>query len=176
MGSRGLRMSGATPKTSAPGDHYRPSWTVRLPLSAAAVIPVLLFGIFALFEWRAVWLETEQELARSADATAEYSLRVLEGHRLAAERVNDLLAGLSDDEIRARELELYQRLRDLLPSLPLVQTVAVSDRDGVMLVTANVFPVPRDQSFRDREWVRDLGQPDTRAPHISKVNIGRLDN
>jgi PAS domain S-box-containing protein len=149
-------------------------WPVAFLLSAAA-IPVILFVGLSTYEFRTNWQQTERELARSADATAEYSLRILEAHRLAADRVNDLLRGLSDSEIRAREHELHQRLRALIPSLPLVQTVAVLDRGGYLLLTANVFPVPRDRDFKDREWVRDLSKPDARFTHISKVNIGRLD-
>ena len=44
-----------------------------------------------------------------------------------------------------------------------------------MLLTANVYPVPAESYFADREWVRDLKSPDAPRTHISKVNIGRLD-
>ena len=150
-------------------------WAVAFLLTAAT-IPVILFVGLSAYEFRTNWEQTERELARSADATAEYSLRILEAHRLAADRVNDLLRGLPDVEIRAREYELHQQLRALIPSLPLVQTVAVLDRDGYLLLTANVHPVPRDRDFKDREWVRDLSLSDAPDTHISKVNIGRLDN
>jgi hypothetical protein len=152
---------------------------VRWPLVlllAAATIPIVLFAALSAWEYRAIWQQTERELARSADATAEYSLRVLEAHRLAADRVNDLLSGLADDAIRNREHELHQKLRALIPSLPLVQTVAVLDRDGYPLLTGNVYPVPRDRQFNDREWVRDLSRPDAPRTHVSKVHVGRLDN
>lgn len=144
-------------------------------LFAAVVLPAAVLGVVAALDWRNTWREAERELLRSADAAAEYSLRILHSHRLAADRVNDLLHGLSDAEIRAREKELHERLRALIPSLPLVQTVAVLDRDGVLLLTANVYPVPRDQDFKDREWVRDLSRADAPDTHISKVNVGRLD-
>jgi two-component system NtrC family sensor kinase len=145
-------------------------------LLAAATIPIILFAGLSAHEFHTNWQQTERELSRAADATAEYSLRILEAHRLAADRVNDLLRGLSDAEIRAREGELHQQLRALTQSLPLVQTVAVLDRDGRPLLTANVYPVPRDRDFKDREWVRDLSEPAAPVTHVSKVSIGRLDN
>ncbi len=167
MGAKNLHIARA-PKPDS-------RWPVAFLLSAATIPVVLLAGL-STQEFHTNWQQTERELARSADATAEYSLRILEAHRLAADRVNDLLRGLSDSEIRAREYDLHQQLRALIPSLPLVQTVAVLDRDGYLLLTANVYPVPRDRDFKDREWVRDLSKPDAPVTHVSKVNIGRLDN
>lgn len=115
------------------------------------------------------------ELARTADAAAEHSLLVLETHRIVLSRINDLLRGLSDDDIRAREQALHDQLRRLLPELPLVQTVAVNDRNGGVLLTANVFPVPRDVNINDREWMQALRRTDAPSTHISRVYIGRLD-
>jgi PAS domain S-box-containing protein len=150
-------------------------WPLAL-LVAAATIPLVLLAALAALDYRATWQQTEREVARSADATAEYSLRILDAHRLAADRVNDLLSGLSDAEIRERENELHLKLRGMIPSMPLVQTVAVLDRDGHPLLTGNVYPVPRGRHFRDREWVRDLSLPNAAETHISKVTVGRLDD
>jgi PAS domain S-box-containing protein len=147
----------------------------RVVLAAAVLVPLGIMAVQAAFRWDQVWKEAENELSRTADAAAEYSLRVLDGHRLALDRVNDLLQGLSDDNIRARELELHNALRRMLPDLPLVQTVAVNDRNGGVLLTANIFPVPRDIDVNDREWMRDLRASDAPRTHVSKVYVGRLD-
>ena len=90
-------------------------------------------------------------------------LRVFEGHRVAADRVNDLLENLTNEQIQEREDELHTKLARLLPDLPLVQTVAVSRPDGLMLLTANVYPVPPNTVIPDREWIRDLKSPMRRA-------------
>jgi len=98
---------------------HAPKPALRWPLAfllAAGTIPIILFAGLSAHEFHTNWQQTERELARSADATAEYSLRILEAHRLAADRVNDLLRGLSDGEIRAREYELHQQLRALIPA------------------------------------------------------------
>ena len=75
-------------------------------------------AVFAWFTWRDTWAAAERELARGADAAAEYALRVLDAHRIAADFANRLLLGLSDEEIRAREGDLHRELRDLVPTLP----------------------------------------------------------
>ncbi len=141
----------------------------------AIALPIAIIAALGVIAWYAAWREADRELARSSDAVGEYVLRVLDGHRVAADRVNDLLDHLSNEQIQAQESALHQRLARLLPDLPLVQTIAVLDPDGLMLLTANVYPVPRESYFADREWVRDLKSPQAPRTHISKVNIGRLD-
>jgi two-component sensor histidine kinase len=138
-------------------------------------LPALVLGAIGVVTWHETWREAERELVRSADAVGEYVLRVLDGHRLAADRVNDLLQGVSNRQMQELEPALHKQLAELLPDLPLVQTIAVLDADGLLLLTANVFPVPRPSYFSDREWVRELKSADTARVHIGKVTVSRLD-
>lgn len=142
-------------------------------LAAAVALPLLVVGIAAWLDWRDAWRGAEAELLRSADAAAQYAERVVGAQVLAAALVNQMLAGLSDAEIRTREMELSERLRRLLPSIPAADTLALSDRHGVMLLTADVAPVPR-VSIADREWVRALRRDDAPSVHISAVTAGRV--
>lgn len=148
---------------------------LRAILVAAVVVPIAVMAALAWQAWRDAWSDATLALVRDAEVLAEYGFRVLEGHRVVADRVNDLLRGLSDQEIRDRERELHDQLRALIPDLPLVQTVAVLDRHGAILVTGNVYPVPREQRFNDREWMQALRLPDAPRLHISRIHIGRLD-
>jgi len=166
---RGLPLGDASQETR------RRRNRLRLLLIVAVLVPIGFIAAQAVLSWKHVWSEAEKELSRTADAAAEYSLRLLETHRLALARVNDLLRGLSDDEMRRREGELHAQLRRLLPELPLVQTLAVNDRAGGVLLTANVYPVPRDVNVNDREWMRDLRTAEAPAIHVSRIYVGRLD-
>ena len=132
-------------------------------------------AVAAWWSWRDAWRSAEQELTRTADAAAAYTERVLGAHRLAAELVNHMLAGLSDEEIRAREAGLHESLRRLLPKVPMANTIALSDRNAVMLLTANVMPVPQI-SIADREWVRELRRPDHPPVQVSAITTGRIDD
>ena len=67
-------------------------------------------------------------MTRTAEAGAEYARRLLDGHRMAADRVNDLLRGLSDDAIRAREAELS--IRDHGPGIPAGEQQRIFQRFG----------------------------------------------
>jgi hypothetical protein len=165
-------ISGRLPGEQGPSTRVR---TLRWLIGLAVAVPSIIIAAIASTSWNAAWLQAENELRRSADAVGEYVLRVLDGHRIAADRVNDLLQYHSNEQMQANEEQLHTQLARLLPSLPLVQTIAVLRPDGLMLLTANVYPVPRDTYFGDREWVQDLKKTDAPMTHISRVNVGRLD-
>ena len=80
-------------------------------LAGAVMLPLLVAGAGAWLAWRGTWDSARSELSHAADSAAEYMRRVLDGHRAAADRVNDLLRGLSDEEVRAQEAALHARLR-----------------------------------------------------------------
>jgi hypothetical protein len=147
----------------------------RSLLAAAILFPLAIVGVSGALGWRDAWEAAGRDLMHTADATAEYAERVMGSHRLAAELANQMLAGLSDEEIRSREAELHERLRQLLPSVPMAHTIALADRDAFLLLTANAQPSPR-VSLADREWVRELRRPGAPAMHVSSVNNGRIDD
>lgn len=169
-----MRLMPASNRSFTPRQGGHDGLGLRWLLPAAIVLPLLILGLMAWQSWRQAWAQAEAELARTADTAAEYGLRILNGHRLAALLVDRVLAARSDDEIRAEEAALHDQLRGLLPLLPLVQTTFVSDRDGMPLVSATTFPVPR-VSIADREWVRELRREDAPAFHVSAVARGRID-
>ena len=104
---------------------------MRWLVAAAIGLPLVIMVAIGIVSWRATWAEAERELGRSADAVAQYVLRVFDGHRVGADRVNDLLENLTNEQIQSREQELHLKLARLLPGLPLVQTIAVSRPDGL---------------------------------------------
>jgi PAS domain S-box-containing protein len=180
LGRVGLVGSSSLPvalSSRLPGERGLPPRLTALRwLSAVAIgLPVAIMAGIGIVSWDATWREAESELTRSSDAVAEYVLRVLDAHRVAADRVNDLLENFTNEQIQQHELQLYWRLARLFPDLPLVQTIAISTPDGLMLLTANVYPVPPNTIIADREWIRDLKKPDAPSTHVSKVSVGRLD-
>jgi PAS domain S-box-containing protein len=152
-----------------------PSRPLRLLLPAAVVLPLAALGASAWFTWQEAWRSAERELVRTTDASAEYVRRVLDGHRTAVDRINDLLRGLTDAEIRAREPQLHQALREMVADQPQLQTAYVGDRTGRLLVSASVFPVPRGVDFSDREFHAALAAPGAPAFHVTRVYQGRIE-
>ena len=130
----------------------------------------------AWISWRQAWREAETEMVRTADAAAEYARRVLDGLVLRVDRANEILAGLSDAEIRANEERLHAALRRVVERTGDAGTIhlLVLDRDAAPLVSANVFPLPHGVSFAQREHMPVLRGPAPPEIHVSAVQAGLL--
>ncbi|WP_270939348.1 PDC sensor domain-containing protein, partial [Falsiroseomonas oryzae] len=146
-------------------------------LAALVALPVLLMVLGAWAAWRNAWTAAEAEVAQAAEAVAEYGLRVLGAHAAAAGRVDALLRGLPDEAVHAREAELHRELRALVAEMPQAEAAYVIDRDGAVLLSANIFPVPRAAwPAADRDFFLDLRADGAPAAHVSRVHTGRLDD
>ena len=157
--------SAATPSASSPASP-RP---LRLVLLAVIWLPLLLLAVGAGVSWRVTWDHAEAELLHTADAAAELARRVLDSQKVMVDRIDDLLRGLTDAEIRDREAELHTELQAMVATLPQLVTGYVLDRNGVPLVSANVFPVPHDMRFTDRDFFAGL-----RGAAASPLFVGQV--
>lgn len=147
-------------------------------LAAAVLAPLLVFAVSAWRSWESAWRGAEVEVTRTADAAAEYARRLLEGQVLRLQRANELLAGLSDAEIRAREVELHAALAAITTEREPAEQAAfylfAYDRNGDALVSSNLLPVPAPApEIRAREFNQALRGPDAGWAHVSGIYVGR---
>jgi two-component sensor histidine kinase len=145
---------------------------------AAVLAPLLVFGVSAWRAWEGAWRGAEVEVARTADAAAEYARRLLESQVLRLERANDLLAGLDDATIRAREAEFNAALDELAaergPASRAGFYVFVFDRDGAPLVAGNLLPVPEPNPvLAQRDFNQALRGPEAPWVHVSQIHTGQ---
>lgn len=150
--------------------------TTRLLPLFAVLLPLMMLGVGALVTWRSSFADARRELQHTADLAAGYTASLLSGYVQAAGRVNDILKGLSDEEIRAREAELHARLAALTQDLPQAAAAYVVDAAGYPLVGASVYPVPRDRPVAaDRDFFVALSGAEAPQVHVSQVYVGRFD-
>jgi len=153
-----------------------PSRFVNLLPYAAVLLPLAMLVTGGIISWQGVWRHAQEDLQRTADAGADYADRVLSGYGIAAGRVNDMLRGLTDQQIRAREPALHRELAQLVAEIPQAQAAFVLDRDGVPLVSANLFPVPNNRAVAaDRDFFQAFTAPDAPELHVSAVHRSRFD-
>ncbi|WBV44398.1 hypothetical protein [Pseudoroseomonas cervicalis] len=150
---------------------------MRLLVAAVLLLPALILAALAWQAWQQSWREAETEVSRSAEAAAEYALRLLEGHTLRAQRANDMLRGLSDATIRAEQTLLSAQLSTLVAEAggEAVLNIFVFDAAGHPLVSATVPSVPFGQSFADRPFNQLLRARDAPATAVSGPYRGRID-
>lgn len=152
-------------------------WSLqRLLLPAAVLLPLAIQGMGAWTAWNSTWEQARAEVAHTADASAEYARSVLELHRNHAARANQLLRGLSDEEIRAREPELHHQLKNLVAfdGVGNAFRLYVFDRNGSVLVNTDTVPSPPD-SHADRDFMRRLRGIDPPPLVVGEVMRGRSD-
>ncbi|MGG5886102.1 PAS domain-containing protein [Falsiroseomonas sp. HC035] len=147
-------------------------------LVAAVLAPLLVLGVSAWRAWEGAWKGAEAEVARTADAAAEYARRLLEAQVLRLERANDLLAGLDDATIRAREAEFSAALNDLAaergPASEAGFYLFLFDRNAAPLVAGNLLPVPEPNPvLAQRDFNQALRGPDAPWVHVSQIYTGQ---
>ncbi len=144
--------------------------------AVALLLPLSLLAISSWMGWQVAEREVRREMARTADAAAEYVGRVLAGYRFALSRAVDLVRDMPDAEITAQEGALHAELRRLLSELPQAEAAYVTDRHGFPLLGASVYPVPRGvATAADRSFFLSLSGPNPPDLHVSEVYRSRID-
>jgi two-component system NtrC family sensor kinase len=118
---------------------------------ASLALPVALFVVICLISHHAAWDEADHDITRSLDIVHEHALKVFETIDRSLAEANEVIRGLSDDDIRAREQELHLRLRQIVESMPQMKSVWVFDAQGRAVVNSLIYPAP-DISFADRDY------------------------
>ena len=137
--------------------------TLRALLVGAIVAPLLFAGIGGYFSLRAAQDRAAVALVEAVTVAAENTTKILDTHALVAARIEDLLVGQSDSQIRARERALHERIAQQVQDLPQIAAAWAIDSSGRALVSARVYPVDRDIDHSGREDFRALQRPGTQT-------------
>jgi len=130
--------------------------TLRVLLVGTIIVPLLLGAVGGYFSYRASYHTASTALDEAVAVAAENTTKILDTHMLVAARIDDLLTGLTDPEIRAEEKALHERIAQQIADLPQVAAAWVLDANGHELVSARVFPVNHDLDHSAREDFRVL--------------------
>ncbi|MDH2382790.1 hybrid sensor histidine kinase/response regulator [Bradyrhizobium sp. CER78] len=140
-------------------------------MAASLALPLALF-LFASAMSRISNSEAaDQEIQRTLDVTHEHALKVFETIDRSLGEVTEVVRGMSDAEIVARERSLHERLRQVAEALPQVKSIWIFDASGHALVNSLVEPAP-DIDFSDRDYFRIHAERDI-GTYIGEVLIPR---
>jgi signal transduction histidine kinase/CheY-like chemotaxis protein len=120
-------------------------------MAASLALPIALFAIAASISYTSTKDIADREIERTLDVAHEHALKVFETIDRSLAEINEVVRGLSDDVIRAREPALHRRLKRLADSLPQLKSAWIFDADGKSLVNSLASP-PLAQSFADRDY------------------------
>jgi two-component system NtrC family sensor kinase len=137
---------------------------------ATVVVPLAVFAGAGYVSYQAEFDAAHERIDRTVDVAFEHAAKVFETHQLLLGEIDELLRGLSDRDVLAREADLHERLAAITRDLPQVQEISVFDRDGHTLLAARHFPAPHAINQSDRDYFVALkggypgiyiGTPDT---------------
>ena len=143
-------------------------------LAAAVALPAVIVAAGGALAWREIQRSATGELERTVDGAAEYATRIVESHVLAGQLINQMLAGLTDRDVRRLEGEIHQRLRRLMPQVPMANAITLSGADGQALLSSAIYPVAATPGA-DREWVQALRRADAPDVYVSGVERAASD-
>jgi two-component system NtrC family sensor kinase len=118
---------------------------------ASLAFPIVLFIVASSIAYNAAHEAADRDIARSLDVVHEHALKVFETIDRSLSEINEVIAGLSDDEIRGRQRALHLRLRRLVETMPQMKSVWVFDIAGRALVNSLIYPAP-DIDLADRDY------------------------
>lgn len=150
----------------APSSQVAPDSAIRFLRSllvCLVVAPTALAIIAGYMNYQTHLARTEETLVQSVADAAENIAKVLDTYRLVAARIDDVLAPLSDEQIRNQEQTLHERLARQIKDWPLVAAAWALDAKGQELVSAKVYPVNSDLTHSDREDFRTLKHSGSRV-------------
>src|SRR5579863_1996749 len=130
--------------------------TLKVLVVGTVIVPLLLGVAGAYLSYRASYERAAAALAEAVAVAEENTTKILDTHTLVAARIDDLLAGLTDLQLRAQEKALHDRIAQQIADLPQVAAAWVIGADGREMVSARVFPVNRDLDHSGREDFRAL--------------------
>ena len=128
--------------------------SLRIALLAAFVLPVVLFVFLALTNYRHTHAVADERIKHTVNILQEHALKVFETIERSIAETNEVVRGMSDDEIAADEARLHLRLRQLVTSLPQFKSLWIFDPNGRALVNSLAYPQPQGVTFADRDYFR----------------------
>lgn len=115
---------------------------LRWMMAASLALPLALFLFASAMSRVSNSDAADQEIQRTLDVTHEHALKVFETIDRSLGEITEVVRGMSDADIAAREKSLHERLRQVADTLPQVKSIWVFDASGHALVNSLVEPAP----------------------------------
>ena len=146
---------------------------LKLMMVASLVLPAVLFAFAAWVSYRNFEHVSDERIDRSLDILHEQALKVLQTVERSFAEIDEVVRGMSDDDIRLKEAPLHARLKRIVDALPQLQGIAIMDRTGHPLVSSSIAPVPKELDFSDRDYFK-VPAAGNGGTYVSDVHAPRM--
>ncbi|HTP93167.1 MAG TPA: response regulator [Xanthobacteraceae bacterium] len=146
---------------------------LQLMMMASLVLPAALLAYASWNDYREVHAAADERIDRSLDVMQEQALKVFETVDRTFAEVNEVVRGMSDDEIRAAQSTLHPRLDRISGVMPQLQAIVLVGRDGRPLASSTLKTVRPDANFADRDYFKAQVDHDA-GTYVSDVRVPKL--
>jgi signal transduction histidine kinase len=136
---------------------------LRLLFVGTILLPLILGAAAAFLSYRHSYDEARKSALQAVAVAAENTTKALDTHLLVGARIDDLLGAMTNEQIRASEKQLHDRIAQQVADMPEVAAAWAIGADGHELVSARVYPVNRSLDQSGRDDFRALQNRDTRT-------------
>jgi len=111
-------------------------WPLRLIAALSLLGPLMVFVYATWSNRQAIDAQANERIERALDVLQEHALKAFQTVERSVAEVNEVLRGLNDEQIRARESDLFLRLKRTQQTLPQIEAIWVIDKKAVRLSRA----------------------------------------
>jgi len=134
---------------------------LQLLMVASLAFPAALFAYASYNDYQSVYAVADERIDRSLDVLQEQALKVFETVDRIFPEVDEVVRGMSDDDIRAAEDTLTSRLQRIVGVMPQAQSIALIGSDGRLLASSDPQALQRGANFADRNYFTAQADGDT---------------
>jgi len=144
-----------------------------LLMIASVVLPAAFFVYAAWVSYRDIHAVADERILRSLDVMQEQALKVFQTVDRTFAEVNEIVRGMSDEDIRVDEPRLRERLAAIVATMPQLHAILLVGRDGRPLVASSLGALPSGINFSDRDYFRAQADDDP-GTYVSDARAARL--
>ncbi len=146
---------------------------LKVLMAAALLLPLLLFVYSSWRVYGDINKAADERIDRSLEVLHEHALNAFHSVEFAISTLEDVMEGMSDEEIKKNEEKLHGRLKKIDQASETVESLWVVDRAGLALVSSYGFPLPKPFSLADRDYFQAHLKQNMRA-YVGEVLVPRL--
>jgi two-component system NtrC family sensor kinase len=150
-------------------------WPLRAVAAMTLIGPALLFGFASWTNYQDIDDLASERLDRTLDIVLEHAQKAFQTVERTIAEINEVLRGVSDDEIKADEARFSSRFKRTQLALPQLESIWAFDRNGYPLASSTVLPVPRGLNNSDRDYFRAQAEHDA-GTYLGEIVQARIGN
>jgi len=141
---------------------------LKLMLVASIGIPLAIFIYGCWVTYNSAFAHADEQLSARLNIISEQAFKIFQSVDLTVVSVEALIGNMTDEQIKAAEQDLHQKLKKLEDALVAVDGILIVDKTGKTLVSSAIYPVPGSVGVADRDYF--LAQKD----HDAGIYVGAL--